>query len=70
MSDRASKALAEASLPGESRTYDTISKRSGVPLTTFYYRDHGRPSKEEGPKPAISHSAGRENLRKVFDTNG
>jgi hypothetical protein len=47
MSDRASKALAEASLPGEPRTYDARSKRSGVPLTTLYYRDHGRRSKEE-----------------------
>jgi len=47
MSDRASKALAEASLPGEPRTYDARSKRSGVPLTTLYYRDHGRPSREE-----------------------
>jgi hypothetical protein len=47
MSDRASKALAEASLPGEPQTYDARSKRSGVPLTTLYYREHGRPSKEE-----------------------
>ena len=47
MSDRASKALAEASLPGEPRTYDARSKRSGVPLTTLFYRDHGRPSREE-----------------------
>jgi hypothetical protein len=47
MSDRASKALAEASLPGEPRTYDARSKRSGVPLTTLYYRNHGRCSKEE-----------------------
>jgi hypothetical protein len=46
MSDRASKALVEASLPGEPRTYDATSKRSGVPLTTLYYRDHGRPSME------------------------
>jgi hypothetical protein len=44
MSDRASKALAEASLPGYRRIYDTRSKRSGVPLTTLYYRDHGRSS--------------------------
>jgi len=36
MSDRASKALAEAPLPGEPRTYDATSKRSGVPLTTLY----------------------------------
>jgi hypothetical protein len=35
MSDHASKALAEASLPGEPRTYDARSKRSGVPLTTL-----------------------------------
>ena len=47
MSDHASKALAEPSLPGEPRTYDAISKRSGVPLTTLYYRNHGRRSKEE-----------------------
>jgi hypothetical protein len=47
MSDCASKALAEASLPGDPRTYDARSKRSGVPLTTLYYRDHGRRSKEE-----------------------
>jgi hypothetical protein len=46
MSDRASKALAEASLPGEPRTYDARSKRNGVPLTTLYYRDHGRRLRE------------------------
>jgi hypothetical protein len=46
MSDRASKALAEASLPGEPRIYDARSNRSGVPLTTLYYRDHRRPSIE------------------------
>jgi hypothetical protein len=47
MSDRASKALAEASLLGEPQTYNARSKRSGVPLTTLYYRDHRRPSREE-----------------------
>jgi hypothetical protein len=47
MTDRTSKALAEASLPGEPRTYNTRSKRSRVPLTTLYYRNHGRPSREE-----------------------
>jgi hypothetical protein len=47
MSDCVSKALAEASLPGEPRTYDAISKRSGVPPSTLYYRDHGRRSREE-----------------------
>lgn len=46
MSDRASKALAEASLPGEPRTYDATSKRSRVPLSTLYYRDYRRPSRE------------------------
>jgi hypothetical protein len=51
MSDRASKALAEAFLPGEPRTYNARSKRSGVPLTTLYYRDHRqrlREAKAEG----------------------
>jgi hypothetical protein len=47
MSDPASEALAEASQSGEARTYDAISKRSGVPLTTLYYRARGRRSKEE-----------------------
>ncbi len=47
MSDRASKALAEASLPREPRTYNARSKHNGVPLTTLYYRDHGRPSIKE-----------------------
>ncbi|TVY81306.1 hypothetical protein LSUE1_G009712, partial [Lachnellula suecica] len=47
ISDRASKSLAEASLPGEPRIYNTRSKRSGVPLITLYYRDYKRRSKEE-----------------------
>jgi hypothetical protein len=47
MIDRASKALAKASLAGEPQTYDATSKCSGVPLTTLYYRDQGRRSKEE-----------------------
>jgi len=46
MSDRSSNALAEASLSGEPRTYDARSKRSGVPLTTLFQRDHGRRSRE------------------------
>jgi len=46
MSDPASKALTATSLLGEPRTYDAVSKRSGVPLTTLYHRDHGRRSKE------------------------
>ncbi len=47
MSDHTSKALAEVSLLGEPRIYNATSKRSGVPLTTLYHRDHGRRSKEE-----------------------
>ena len=47
MSDHASKALAEPSLPGEPRTCDARSKHSEVPLTTLYYRNYGRRSKEE-----------------------
>jgi hypothetical protein len=47
MSDRASEALAEAFLPGEPRTYDAISKRSKVPLSTLHHRAHGRRSKEQ-----------------------
>ena len=35
MSNYTSKALVEASLLGEPRTYNARSKRSGVPLTTF-----------------------------------
>ena len=50
MTDRTSKALAVASLLGEPRTYDATSERSGVPLTTLYYQDHGRRSKEEKAK--------------------
>jgi hypothetical protein len=47
MSDPASKALIEASLSAEFQTYDAISKRSGVPLTTLYNRGRGRRSKEQ-----------------------
>ena len=47
MSDHARKALAEPSLPGDPQTYDARSKRSRVPLTTLYYRNHRRRSKEE-----------------------
>jgi hypothetical protein len=47
MSDRASKALAEGFLPGEPRTYDAISKREKIPLSTLHHRARGRRSKEE-----------------------
>jgi hypothetical protein len=29
------------------RTYAALSEHSNIPLTTLYYRAHGRPSKEE-----------------------
>ncbi len=45
--DRASLALAQE-LPSDVRkSYAVIADRSGVPLTTVWYRDHGRPSIEE-----------------------
>ena len=47
MNDRASEVLAEGFLPGESRTYNARSKRSGVPLSTLHYRAQGRRSKEQ-----------------------
>jgi hypothetical protein len=47
MSDRASKALAEGFLPGEHRTYNAISKRQRVPLSTLYHRARGRRPREE-----------------------
>jgi hypothetical protein len=37
MNDRASKALTEGFLPGE--TYNAFSKRKDVPLTTVYHRE-------------------------------
>ena len=50
MSDRASKALAEASLPGEPRTYRARSKRSGVPLSTLIIVRVGDARKNRRPK--------------------
>jgi hypothetical protein len=47
MSDPASEALAEGFLPGEPRTYDAISKRRNVPLSTLHHRAQGRRSKEQ-----------------------
>jgi hypothetical protein len=67
MSDRASEALAEAVLPGEPRTYDAISKRSEVPLSTLHHRANGRRSKEQ--KAQSQQYLGRESPRKVFETN-
>jgi hypothetical protein len=46
MSDRASEALAAGFLPGEPRTYDAMSKRSNIPLSTLHYMC-GRRSREE-----------------------
>ncbi|KAG4420609.1 hypothetical protein IFR04_006316 [Cadophora malorum] len=47
MNDRAIVVLAECFLPGESRTYNTRSKRIGVPLSTLHRRAQGRRSKEQ-----------------------
>jgi len=47
MSDRASEALAKGFLSGEPRTYDAISKRQKVPLSTLHHRAHMRRSKEQ-----------------------
>jgi hypothetical protein len=47
MSNRAGKDLTEAvPAPGEPQTYDTRSKCKGVPLSTLYHREHGRPSRK------------------------
>jgi hypothetical protein len=46
MTDRASRALVESDLPGEPRTYDAISKRSNVPISTLNHRALGRRSIE------------------------
>jgi hypothetical protein len=45
--DRASRALAQDLPSNVPRRYAVIADRSKVPLTTLWYRDHGRPSKEE-----------------------
>jgi hypothetical protein len=48
MNNYASKDLAEAfPASGEPQTYDTRSKRKGVPLSTLYHREHGRPSRKK-----------------------
>jgi hypothetical protein len=48
MNNHASKDLAEAApAPGERQTYDTRSKRKGVPLSTLYHHEHGRPSRKK-----------------------
>lgn len=48
MNSPASKDIAEATTsPGQSQTYDARSKRKGVPLSTLYHREHGRPSRKK-----------------------
>jgi hypothetical protein len=46
MSDRASKALIEASLLGELRIYNATFKCNRVLLSTLYHCDYKRPSRE------------------------
>jgi len=53
MSDRASRALVEGNLPGEPRTYDAISKRSNVPVSTLQHRAKGRCSREDKSKSQL-----------------
>jgi hypothetical protein len=45
--DRASQVLAQGLPPDVPRTWAALSEWGDVPLTTLYYRAHGRPSKEE-----------------------
>ena len=45
--DRASQVLAQSLPPGVPRTWAALSERSGVPLTTLYYRAHRRQSIKE-----------------------
>jgi hypothetical protein len=45
--DRASQALAHEFSANTKKTYDAVSERSDVPLTTLYHRDRGRQSREE-----------------------
>ena len=41
--DRASQVLAQGLPPDKLRTCAALSERGDVPLTTLYYRAHGRP---------------------------
>ena len=50
MSNGASKDLAEAPVPGEPQTYNARSKRKGVPLSTLYHCEHGRPLRKTKAK--------------------
>ena len=45
--DQANRALAQDLPPNVPRRYAVIADRSKVPLTTMWYRDNGRPSREE-----------------------
>ncbi len=45
--DRASQVLVQGLPPDVSRTWAALSERGNVPLTTLYYRAHGRPSIRE-----------------------
>ena len=45
--DRASQVLTQGAASDVSRTWVALSEENGVPLTTLYYRAHGRPSKKE-----------------------
>jgi len=47
MPDRARQVLAQGVPPGVRRSYHALADHGGVPYTTLYCRDHGRPSIEE-----------------------
>jgi hypothetical protein len=66
MSGRASKALAEVPLPREPQTYDARSTRSGVPLSTLYYRAHGRCLKEQKAESQKYLTASEEKALETF----
>jgi hypothetical protein len=45
--DRASQALVQGLPSDVRRTYSALAEHGDVPRSTVWYRDHGRPSKEE-----------------------
>ena len=45
--DRASQVLAQGLPVDVPRTYAALAERGDVPLSTLYYRDHGRRLKEK-----------------------
>ena len=67
MSDRASKALAEASMPGEPQTYDARSKHGRVLWYPVPSQSWAVLKRREGIRPTVSHSIRGESPRTVFE---